>query len=171
MYIGIIGRKDGKTMEKPQNALGKKKQLRLMTFLIAFFVATAFFIPFLITGHGYFIFFGDFNVQQIPFYRYCHDAVRNGQFGWSYVTDLGSNFIGSYAFYLLGSPFFWLTIPFPGSVVPYLMAPLLILKFCGSHGIPLHTPLYRTRRDCHDRRSALCVFRIFRIQYILQSFS
>lgn len=129
MYIGIIGRKDGKTMEKPQNALGKKKQLRLMTFLIAFFVATAFFIPFLITGHGYFIFFGDFNVQQIPFYRYCHDAVRNGQFGWSYVTDLGSNFIGSYAFYLLGSPFFWLTIPFPGSVVPYLMAPLLILKF------------------------------------------
>ena len=116
-------------MEKPQNALGKKKQLRLMTFLIAFFVATAFFIPFLITGHGYFIFFGDFNVQQIPFYRYCHDAVRNGQFGWSYVTDLGSNFIGSYAFYLLGSPFFWLTIPFPGSVVPYLMAPLLILKF------------------------------------------
>ncbi len=89
-----------------------------MTFLIAFFVATAFFIPFLITGHGYFIFFGDFNVQQIPFYRYCHDAVRNGQFGWSYVTDLGSNFIGSYAFYLLGSPFFWLTIPFPGSVVP-----------------------------------------------------
>ena len=70
-----------------------------------------------------------FNVQQIPFYRYCHDAVRSGQFGWSYVTDLGSNFIGSYAFYLLGSPFFWLTIPFPGSVVPYLMAPLLILKF------------------------------------------
>lgn len=116
-------------METPQNALGKKKQLRLMTFLMAFFVATAFFIPFLITGHGYFIFFGDFNVQQIPFYRYCHDAVRSGQFGWSYVTDLGSNFIGSYAFYLLGSPFFWLTIPFPGSVVPYLMAPLLILKF------------------------------------------
>lgn len=116
-------------MEAPANAIGKKKQLRLATFLTALAVATAFFIPFLITGHGYFIFFGDFNVQQIPFYRYCHDAVRSGQFGWSYVTDLGSNFIGSYAFYLLGSPFFWLTIPFPGSTVPYLMAPLLILKF------------------------------------------
>ena len=43
--------------------------------------------------------------------------------------DLGANFVGSYSFYLLGSPFFWLTIPFPSKAVPYLMAPLLMLKF------------------------------------------
>lgn len=43
--------------------------------------------------------------------------------------DLGSNFIGSYSFYLLGSPFFWLTLPFPTDFVPYLMGPLYILKF------------------------------------------
>ncbi|MFQ8600572.1 MAG: hypothetical protein ACLSAP_08325 [Oscillospiraceae bacterium] len=42
-------------------------------------------------------------------------------------TDLGVNFIGSYSFYLLGSRF-WLTIPFPSEVVPYLIAPLLVLK-------------------------------------------
>lgn len=53
--------------------------------------------------------------------------------GWNHLTDLGVNFIGSYSFYLLGSPFFWLTIPFPGEWLQYLMGPLFILKFgCAS---------------------------------------
>ncbi len=115
--------------EANYNRLGKKKQLKLATFIVALITACAFFVPFIISGKGYFIFFGDFNVQQIPFYQYCHQMVRSGDFGWSWLTDLGSNFIGSYSFYLLGSPFFWITLLFPNSFVPYLMGPLLILKF------------------------------------------
>ena len=46
-----------------------------------------------------------------------------------YTTDLGANIIGSYSFYMFGSPFFWLTLLFPSEAVPYLMAPLLMLKF------------------------------------------
>ena len=46
----------------------------------------------------------------------------------SSYTELGANFIASYSFYLLFSPFFWLTLPFPSEMVPYLMAPLLMLK-------------------------------------------
>ncbi len=118
----------------PENRIGKKKQLKTLTFLFGLLTAAAFFVPFIIKGEGYFIFFGDFNVQQIPFYQHCHEMVRSGEFwGWDWQTDLGSNFIGSYSFYLLGSPFFWLTLPFPNSFVPYLMGPLLILKFaCAS---------------------------------------
>ena len=101
----------------------------LWTFLIALGTAALMFLPSILKGDGYFIFYGDFNVQQIPFYQYCHEAVRSGSLGWSWESDLGLNFIGSYSFYLLGSPFFWLTLPFPNSVVPYLMGPLLILKF------------------------------------------
>lgn len=111
------------------NTLAKKKELGLSTFLLALFIATAFFIPYIISGHGYFIFYGDFNVQQIPFYQLCHDTVRNGNLGWNWHTDLGSPFIPAYSFYTLGSPFFWLTIPFPNELLPYLMGPLLILKF------------------------------------------
>lgn len=92
-------------------------------------IAFAFFIPFIIMDNGYFFFYGDFNVQQIPFYQMIHDAVRNGELGWSWTTDLGANTIGSYSFYLLGSPFFWITVPFSSEAVPYLMAPLLMLKF------------------------------------------
>ena len=116
------------------NKLGKKKEMRLWTFLLGLATASAFFIPFILRGDGYFMFYGDFNVQQIPFYQHCHEMVRSGDFwGWDWQTDLGANFIGSYSFYLLGSPFFWLTLPFPTSFVPYLMGPLLILKFaCAS---------------------------------------
>ena len=110
-------------------ALKPQKERRLSTFLIALGIAAGFFVPYMLISEGYFTFYGDFNVQQIPFYQMCHAAVRDGNFGWNWYTDLGVNFIGSYSFYLLGSPFFWLTIPFPNSFVPYLMGPLLILKF------------------------------------------
>ena len=110
-------------------SLKPAKGLALSTFLISLLAAAVMFAPFIIDGRGYFTFYGDFNVQQIPFYQMAHDMVRNGDFGWSWLTDLGANFIGSYTFYLIGSPFFWLTIPFPNWMVPYLMGPLLILKF------------------------------------------
>lgn len=97
-------------------------------FFIALVVATVIFLPFLIVGRGIFIYYGDYNVQQIPFYQLAHEAIRGGNIGWNWTTDLGANFIGSYSFYLLGNPFFWLTIPFPNWMLPYLMAPLMILK-------------------------------------------
>ncbi len=106
-----------------------QKEKKLSTFLIALGVALALFLPYMIMSEGYFTFYGDFNVQQIPFYQECHRAVRSGEIFWNWNTDLGANFIGSYSFYLLGSPFFWVTLAFPNSLVPYLMGPLLILKF------------------------------------------
>lgn len=97
-------------------------------FFWALFLACCIFIPLMIYNRGYFLYLGDFNVQQIPFYRLAHEAVKSGNVFWSWHTDLGANFIGSYSFYLLFSPFFWLTLPFPTEFVPHLMAPLLILK-------------------------------------------
>ena len=106
----------------------ERKSLHWKAFLLALGISTAVFLPFLLYNGGYFIFIGDFNAQQIPFYKLVHQAVREGNFGWSWTTDLGANFIASYSFYNLTSPFFWLTIPFPNDWVPFLMAPLLILK-------------------------------------------
>ena len=112
-----------------QNPPRRKRELGwLKAFGIAVLAAAVMFLPFVLYDKGYFFFFGDFNVQQIPFYRMAHDAVRSGDIFWNSYTDLGANFIGSYSFYLLFSPFFWLTLPFPSEAVPYLMAPLLTLK-------------------------------------------
>lgn len=111
------------------NTLAPQKEKRLFTFFTALAVAICLFVPYIIMDEGYFLFYGDFNAQQIPFYKQCHEAIRSGNIFWSWTTDLGANFIGSYSFYLLGSPFFWITLLFPTDFVPYLMAPLLILKF------------------------------------------
>lgn len=91
--------------------------------------AVLIFLPNMVAGRGIFCYMGDYDAQQIPFYVHCHDMVRNGVFGWDWGTELGTNFIGSYTYYTLCSPFFWLTVPFPTSWVPYLMGPLFILKF------------------------------------------
>lgn len=115
--------------QNKKTLLAPKKEQYLKTFLLALLTASVLFIPFMIMNEGYFLFYGDFNVQQIPFYKLAHDAILNGETAWSFGTDLGANFIGSYTFYLLGSPFFLLSLIFPSAVVPYLMGPLLILKF------------------------------------------
>ncbi len=118
------------------HSLQKEKSRAAQTFLLTLGLATLMFLPFVIYNRGYFIYYGDFNAQQIPFYQLAHDAVRSGNIGWNWYTDLGANFVGSYSFYLLGSPFFWLTLPFPNAWVPYMMAPLLALKIglCGWTG-------------------------------------
>ncbi|MBQ8267716.1 MAG: YfhO family protein, partial [Clostridia bacterium] len=115
--------------QSKQMLLRPQKEKRLFTFLVALFTAACLFVPYMVMSEGYFTFYGDFNVQQIPFYQMCHEAIRTGDVNWSWLTDLGSDFVGSYAFYLLGSPFFWITLLFPNSFVPHLMGPLLILKF------------------------------------------
>lgn len=112
-----------------QSLKSKKCNYGLKTFLYALVTALILFVPFIIAGNGVFYYYGDFNVQEIPFYQLAHSSVKTGMVGWHNLTDLGSDFLSSYSFYLLGSPFFWLTIPFPNSFVPYLIGPLLILKF------------------------------------------
>lgn len=122
-----------------------------LVFLLGFLSLFVILLPLMIYEGGYFIYYGDFNSQQIPFYHLAHDAVRDGSFGWNWNTDLGSNFIGSYSFYLLGSPFFWLTIPFPSAAVPYLMPWLLCLK----HGCAALTAYAFMRRFVRTRESAM----------------
>ncbi len=119
--------------ESKKMLLKPQKEKKMFTFLVALITAACLFVPYMIMSECYFTFYGDFNVQQIPFYQMCHEAIREGNVNWNWLTDLGSDFVGSYAFYLLGSPFFWVTLIFPNSFVPYLMGPLLVLKFaCAS---------------------------------------
>ncbi len=115
--------------ELKQKNGGWRNNYFLKSFFLGLGLSFLIFLPFIVVDGGRFLFYGDFNVQQVPFYRLAHDAIRSGEWGWNYKTDLGVNFIGSYSFYLLGSPFFWLTIPFPSEWLQYMMGPLLILKF------------------------------------------
>ncbi len=129
--------------------LGMNRQLRLpgqqkdrfwQAVVLCALAAAAFFLPFYIIDGGFFHYAGDFNSQQISFYRYmngflkgagCPDSAFAGapRNTFSWATDLGSGVMNAYSFYLYGSPFFWLSLIFPQSWLPYLMVPLLVLKF------------------------------------------
>ena len=105
-----------------------------MVLLWSFILSACITIPFVIvewikTGSLIFLYYGDYNVQQICFYEHAIDMVQNGNFGWDWVTDIGSNFVGSYSYYMLGSPFFWIMCIFPATWAPYLMAPMYMIKY------------------------------------------
>lgn len=128
-----------------------KKRPCLLTFLWGVGLSFLLFLPWIIYNGGYFFFYGDFNVQQIPFYQMIHDSVQSGNLGWSYTTDLGANIIGSYSFYMIGSPFFWFTLLFPSKAVPYLIAPMLMIKF----GLAAMAAYLFLRRYVKDQRYAM----------------
>ena len=111
-----------------KNPFRKTGEKYLSVFVVSFLIMAASVLPRIIANGGIFTYYGDFNSQQIMFYQHSHDMVQAGNFGWDWGTDIGSSFIGSYSFYLLGSPFFWLTTLFPSSFVPYMIPWLLCLK-------------------------------------------
>ncbi len=101
----------------------------LLSFILGVAGAFAIFLPFLVVDRGFFTYVGDYNLQQIPFYMYVQQFIKTGGGTWSWQTDLGSSVVNSYSFYNLGSPFLWITLPFPSRWMPFLMAPLFMLKF------------------------------------------
>lgn len=107
----------------------KKQHYALKAFLWGAVIAAVFIVPCIIKDHGLFLYTGDYNAQVIPFYQIMSDAVKNGEFGWNWYTDLGTSFVGGYSFYNLGSPFFWIMVLFPVGAIPYLLGPMTILKF------------------------------------------
>ena len=108
---------------------GKNKILPYKVFIGGVLVYLLAVLPFLIYRKGLFFYYGDYNVQQVPFLIFAHRAVREGRFFWNPLVDLGGNMTGVFAFYLWGSPFFWLTIPFPESWLPYMPPFLMALKY------------------------------------------
>ena len=132
-----------------QPRLRQKRDRFWLTVGLCALTAALIFLPFQIIDGGFFHYAGDFNGQQIGFYRYMNGFVKGQSYPdglasvggqrlpantFSWATDLGSGVMNAYSFYLYGSPFFWLSTLFPQSWLPYLMCPLLVLKFAVAGG-------------------------------------
>ena len=120
--------------------LGQKQDKFWLTVGLCALTAALIFLPFYLLDGGFFHYAGDFNSQQISFYRYMNGFVKGAGYPdsafagaphntFSWATDLGSGVMNAYSFYLYGSPFFWLSVLLPQSWLPYMMVPLLVLKF------------------------------------------
>lgn len=128
-----------------------KEEQYLKVFFLGFISLFIIILPIIIFTGGYYIYYGDYNSQQIPFYIHAQDFVCSEGLGWDWGTDLGSNFVGSYAFYLLGSPFFWLTVPLPNALVVFTMPLLLAAK----HGIAAMTAYAFIKRFVRNKNAAI----------------
>lgn len=131
--------------------LRKTQEKYLTAFLSGFFILLLVIAPIIIYTKGYYTYYGDYNSQQIPFYTHAHEFVKTEGVGWDWNTDLGANFIGSYSFYLFGSPFFWLTYILPKGTVVFAMPLLLALK----HGIASLTAYAYIRRFVRNKNAAV----------------
>ena len=80
---------------------------------VAFLCAALSLLPWAVYGDGMLLFLHDYTEQQIPFGIYMNRAIKSGNVFWAPGIDLGTNFIGAFSFYNLGSPFFWITLLFP----------------------------------------------------------
>ena len=118
--------------------LGQKQDKFWLTVGLCALTAALIFLPFYLLDGGFFHYAGDFNSQQISFYRYMNGFLKGAGYPagyggvkntFSWATDLGSGTMNAYSFYLYGSPFFWFSLLFPQNWLPYLMVPLLVLKF------------------------------------------
>lgn len=130
---------------------GCTKEKYLAAFLAGFCTMLLSMLPMLLTERGYFIYYGDFNAQQIPFNCLASTAVQSGQFGWNWLTDLGSDLMTSYSFYLFGSPFFWLMAFLPRGILLHAIPFVLALK----HGVAALTAYAYIRRFVRGRNAAL----------------
>ncbi len=101
----------------------------VVVFSSAFLMYVLAVLPIFIQRGLPFFYYGDYNVQQVPFYIAAHRAVRSGEFFWNWNIDLGGTMFGDFSFYLWGSPFFWITVLFPETAIPYLMPFLMALKY------------------------------------------
>lgn len=104
----------------------------VQVFLINFLIAMISFIGLIIKGDGIFTLANDFNEQQIPFHMLANNSLKNGGFLWNWSIDLGSSFVGALGFYVLGSPFAWLSFLFPAELYPYLTGWLYMMKYAAA---------------------------------------
>lgn len=86
-------------------------------------------LPDLIGNKGVLLFCGDYVQQSVPFTYTIYDHLKSFTFGWDFGTGLGSDFLTSYAFYGLFSPFSLLYLPFPRSMLIYAMPYVTALKY------------------------------------------
>lgn len=108
--------------------INEKKQYPLV-FLLGLILYVIAVLPSVIYRGGFFYYYGDYNFQTIEFYTSAVEAVKNGYLFWNPNIELGSSMAGAYAFYLWGSPFFWITVPFPTKWIPFILPIVMSIRY------------------------------------------
>ena len=107
---------------------------KLISFFLSIILGSIIIVPNIIMGHGIYNLIADFNNQQIPFNMLINYSIKHSNILWTWFNEMGSNFIGTFSFYNLFSPFNLIGYLFPEKLFPYLIGPIFIFKY-GISGI------------------------------------
>ena len=129
------------------SCIKKKDNALWQCIFINSLVALFSFLWLILMNKGTFTLCGDYNAQAVPFTVGMHKAILNGQ-PWSWGIDLGTQTVGAYSFYGLGSISFWITMLFPISATPCLMGWLYVLKYIAA-GVTSFLYIRQFTRDDH----------------------
>lgn len=111
---------------KELNMIDKLKKYSPL--IIIFIVLGVSNMPYIINNDSLLIFYGDSYEQQLHFYMHGYEMIKSGEFAfWDWSLGFGANTF-SHVFYFLFSPFFYLTLLFEKSSIPYLFLYLNALK-------------------------------------------
>lgn len=118
-----------------ENKLKKRSFGSVKSLGLAFIIAAVAILPILIANNGNLYLVGDYMTQQLPFMKECRRMFLTGQPYWSNNTFLGANFLGSYSFYVYGSPFFYPLLLIPEKYLGAGVAAMFVLK----HAVAAYT--------------------------------
>lgn len=122
-------------------SLAEPKRVTAKYCLIAFLAGAAVFLlcslPYAAQNGFIFYFYGDFEVQQIPFLVYLRRVLGGMTIPqYDFNAGLGMDFLDAYSFYDLFSPFTLITLLIPKNAVVYAVPFLIALKLgvCSLNG-------------------------------------
>ncbi len=101
----------------------------LKAFAAAFVIFMLSTLPILIRSGGVYIYFSDYNAQTIPFVQHASDLFHStgGIPTFDMQSDLGADYMLFYGSFIR-SPFWWLLIICPPSLVPYMHTVVIAIK-------------------------------------------
>lgn len=112
-----------------------KSEVLRKTFTYICVVFVVIFFSFIFSGNFIYAISGQFVENYLTIYTNSHDLLLQGQIPmWSWNFFLGGNFLGAQNLYSIYNPFFWITMLFSSSTLPFLYFPLLFLKSCLAAG-------------------------------------
>lgn len=116
-------------------------------FLVALLISFCTILPILIQSGWNLYMVGDYMTQQIPFIKESRRMFLSGTPFWSWNTFLGANYLGSYSFYVYGSPFFWPLVILPERFLGTGLAAMFVLK----HGVAAWTAFLYLKKHVRSK--------------------
>lgn len=106
-----------------------KKHFKLVLIYTILFLVVSLvaFSAFIINEKSLLLKMDAFNQHFIIFKNY-HEIIRNGFSLFSWNISLGEGLIGQYAYYIIGDPFFYLSLPFSAGLLKYVYSFLIFLR-------------------------------------------